>query len=624
MAFEDDDTAEETGEAHSACASIVEAAWAAALTAGVQRELGLPGQKVVILIVPDATWVKAVGRRISGGDLLGEGWSAILREASSKSRDDSGAGDLVKYLERGRNVVGIAPAAAMLPDALVGAADLTIVIASPNAEVVGGAIRRFLGRKTAPKAIDADTLDLHALAATFRPGSAKAIVDRISRIVGGTTGQKASYDVPPLEGAIEFGDARTWGLAVARDMNQFLQGRLPWSEIEASVILHSIPGLGKTTFASSLARHIEGATFIPTSISELFASSPGYLDSVIKAMREVYRSAEASVPAIILWDEVDALPSRVGLDSRSASWWTSVITDFMLMAALPRPGVIQIAATNFLEKVDPALRRPGRFGRAIEMLPPGSDGIVSMFRFQLRGELADVDLSALGQMAAGSTAADVMAIVRRAKGIARAADRSLSADDLMEAVVGPVTVAPADLNRITHHEAGHAVVGLALGNDDLTSIQVGGTDGGLGSTRHRRRSDLETRETIEARVTMMLGGRAAELVIFGSISSGSNGDLTEATAQIAAVHAALGLGDTLTTFDDPDVRRGWLPSPLRAVIEGELRRLQDRAVKTVRTHRRAVEEMARVLAERRHLTGDAARQIFADNAPPSRRDRRLP
>lgn len=627
MAYEhdDDDTVEEVGEARTARASIVEAAWAAALTTEIRRALGLSGQKVAVLIVPDSTWVKAIAGRIDGEDFLGAGWSPIQREAHPKNRDaDAGAGDLVRYLEKGRNVVGIAPAAAMLPNALVAAADLTIVIARPNADVVGDAIRRFLGRKTKSMAIGSGALDLHALAAAFRPGSVQAIVDRIARAAGDARGEKPSYDVPRLEEAIEFGEARTWGLAVAADVTKFLNsgGRFDWSEIEASVILHSIPGLGKTTFASSLARHIDGATLIKTSISELFASSPGYLDSVIKALREVYRSAEASIPAVILWDEVDALPSRAGLDSRSASWWTSVITDFMLMTALPRPGVIQIAATNYLEKVDPALRRPGRFGRAIEMHPPNADGIVSMARFQLRGDLANADLSDIGQLAAGSTAADVMAIVRRARGIARAADRPLRADDLTEAVVGPVTVAPADLERITCHEAGHAVVGLALSIDVLTSLRIGGADGALGSTLHRRRNELETRETIEARVTMMLGGRAAELVCFGSISSGSNGDLVGATAQIAAVHASLGLGDTLSAFDDPDLRRGWLPSPLRAVVEAELRRLQDLAVTTVRTHRRAIEAIAEALARRRHLTGDAARRIFADNPPHAPRARR--
>jgi len=508
----------------------------------------------------------------------------------------------------------VAPTASMLPQALTTAVDVVITIARPDERVVGRAIRSFLDQRTAPSpGVGAGSLDLLQLAATFRKGSAAAIVRRIADANGVAAGP-AGDRVPDLETAVEFGAAREWGLAVAKDVNLFLRRKLPWSAIDANLLLFSKPGLGKTTFAQALSQHMN-ATLIQTSISELFASSPGYLDSVIKQLRDTYQKAESRTPTIILWDEVDALPSRVGLDSRSASFWTSVITDFMLAVATIRPGVVQIACSNFADRIDPALLRPGRFGRRIELLPPDAAGVISMARFQLAGELVGADITEFGELAAGSTAAEVMDMVKRARAVARQDGRVLRADDLITAATPPYDAAPEDVRRICLHEAGHAVVGVVLGTDQVEWLCIGGADGGLGATRLRRNPRLDTRATIEARVVMMLAGRAAELVCLGDICAGSHGDLQSATAQVTAIHAALGLGENLSIYADRDIDQGWLGPQLRAAIESDLRRLHDKAVMVVRKHRTAVEAVAAALAERRHLSGKAARAIIAANPP---------
>lgn len=620
MAFQDDETDDVRDSSRTARGCIVEAAWKVARTEEVARALALPGQKVAIMTVPDLTWVRPVAARL--GDLMGEGWVAIERDVKPRVREagDLGDRDLVAHLARGKNVVGIAPSAAILPRALLASADLTIAVERPDERVMCEAIRSFLDLGKLPKhAAAAGSLDLHCLAACFRPGSARAIVERIARAAargGGATFEGGR--VPDLSTAVEFGAAREWGLAVARDVKLYQTGGLPWSSVidGGAAILHSAPGLGKTTYAASLARHM-GATLILTSISELFASSPGYLDSVIKQLRESYQRAEANVPTILMFDEVDALPSRVGLDSRSASWWTSLITEFMLLVAAPHPGVVQLAATNFLDRVDPALLRPGRFGRTIELVRPDAAGIESMTRFQLAGELASVDLSDFCGLAAGATAADIMSIVKRARAIARDAGRDLIADDLVAAAAPKSDAPPDDMRRITIHEAGHAVAGLVLDVDDLVSVRAGnGIDGELGATLHRRRGRLDTRATMEDRAVVTLAGRAAELVcLAGEMGSGSGGDLVSATESIVAVHGLLGLGDNLAVFDTDDVR---VDRELRAVVESEMRRLQVRAIALVRTHRAAVEAVATALAERRLLTGAAARAIFAAHPPTPR------
>jgi cell division protease FtsH len=624
MAYHDDDFDESTThgalDRPTALARIIDAAWNAALTPDAAASLNREGQKTAVIVVPDPSWVRPLARRIDG--LLGSGWARLEREGSKRLQDRSDVGndEIVHDLAKGRNVVGIAHNASILPAALVASADINIELKRPNADVVATAIRNYLGRKSLPSGVPAATsLDLMELAACFRLGSAKAIVERIDRAQGSKVARFGD-DIPDLRTATEYGAARDWGLALAADIREFQRpgSKLAWGEIECNALLHSKPGLGKTTFCAALARNL-GAHFISTSISDMFANSPGYLDSIIKELRGIYQQAEAnSGVTVIMFDEVDALPTRVGLDSRSASWWTAVITEVLLLTAKVRPNVVQIACTNFIEKVDPALRRPGRFGRVIEMLPPGPEGIVSMARFHLRGELADADLSMFGQIATGMTAAEVMAAVRTARGTARAENRALRVGDLIDALVPQINnFSENDLSRITLHEAGHATVGLALAVDELCSVQIGGGHG-MGSTQHRRRNELETRQDIEDRVTMMLAGRAAEAEFLSDIADGSNGDLRGATVLVASVHAALGLGQMMISVGSGDLDDEVRLNPaLRKFIEADLSRLQERANAIVRDHRQVVEEMASALAKRRHLTGDEARQIFAKFAPKS-------
>ncbi len=614
MDFDDEQNEGSLLPGRSPVSCIIDAAWSAALTPDISQALASDDQKIVIVTVPDQEWVRALDFRVKR--LLGIGWATFARDGSHRSRDKSevGSDDVVIKLTGGQNVVGIAVAVSILPAALVAAADIRIEIRRPDARVVGQAIAKFLGRRTPYRcSADPGSLDLFSLAACFRKGTARAIDERISRAQAGSI-EGRGETAPALSTAIEYGAARDWGLAVVQDMASYHAGTLPWSAVESSVLIASGPGIGKTTFARSLSNAIPNCTLVATSISELFAGSPGYLDSVIKAMRETYARAEMSVPAVILWDEIDALPSRVGLDSRSASWWTSVITDFMMMVAVPRPGVIQIAATNFADRVDPALRRPGRFGRTIELEPPGPLGVESMARHQLAGDLAGADLALFGQVAEGSTAAEVMQIVRRARGTARTAGRDLQLDDLIDAVTPPLDVTPEDARRITIHEAGHAVVSVALGVDELVGLQIGGS--GLGSTKHKHGNELDTRQSIENRVVMTLAGRAAELVCIGDISSGSNRDLVNAVRAVSAVHAALGLGDRLYAVTEDELEREMTLDPvLRGVVEQDLQRLHERAIDVVRTHRFAVEKVAAALAERRHLTGDQTRAIFQECLP---------
>ncbi|MCW3062642.1 MAG: hypothetical protein JWQ02_4463, partial [Capsulimonas sp.] len=422
----------------------------------------------------------------------------------------------------------------------------------------------------------------------------------------------ADENIGDLQLAVEYGAARDWGLALANDLKLHISGLLPWHEIDHSAIIFGPPGLGKTTYARMLARHM-GANLVITSIADLFSDGPGYLDTVIKNLDSTYKRAEEAKPSLVVWDELEALPSRVGLDSRSASWWTSVITKFMLLVSIERPLVAQLGITNFIDKIDPALKRPGRFGTIIELTQPDEAGIASILRSQLREDLPGADLTHISRVAADRTAAQLMDCVRKARRLARTAGRPLRLADLQDALIPPDAMPAANLRHISVHEAGHVCVSLALGFDEVLHAAIGGRAGAHGQTIMRPGPELESVAALEARVTVMLAGRAAEIVVIGGNPVvGSSSDLEDATIIVGEMIMAEGLGGFLVNIADRKDVRAVLRSDriLRAEVETRLQRLSSRAFEILNRRRVAVEAIAAVLAARRFVSGEEARRIL--------------
>jgi cell division protease FtsH len=223
----------------------------------------------------------------------------------------------------------------------------------------------------------------------------------------------------------------------------------------------------------------------------------------------------------------------------------------MLAIESAGPGVIILGATNNISAVDAALLRPGRLDRTIELKRPGHAGIVNILRHHLDGALASADLTDVGHLLAGSTAAEIMMAARAARRIARNANRELKPDDLFQAVAPIEDIEPAALMRISLHEAAHAVASIAVPAGFLQRCSIGRQGGSPGRTIIRgETADLSTRDSIERRAVATLAGRAAEkLLLRGSIALGSGGDdssdLALVTRHVASIHASTGLGSTL-------------------------------------------------------------------------------
>ncbi|MFJ5489510.1 AAA family ATPase, partial [Hansschlegelia beijingensis] len=204
-----------------------------------------------------------------------------------------------------------------------------------------------------------------------------------------------------------------------------------------SMLLHGAPGTGKTMLARSIARTL-GLPIVTTSVSEWFARTEGNLGDVAKAAQTFFDRLTAAAPAIGFLDELDALPDRDRLSDRGRDWWTPVITGVLLMidrVRAERPSVILIGATNHIDRLDEALKRPGRFDRHIEIRPPETvEELSEVLRHHLGHDLGDRDVTRAARLGLGATGADAEAWVKQARQRARAASRSMTLADLIDVI----------------------------------------------------------------------------------------------------------------------------------------------------------------------------------------------
>jgi cell division protease FtsH len=573
----------------------------------------------IVVRVPSPAWVKPVEDAI---EILDRTLLIFARDGSSKAvhKADVGNDEVGKHLSEGRSVMGIASSLAILPKALIVAADISIEIKA-EPDILADAVSRFVGGTQAGEAVDGlASLDFHDIVSAFRAGSSAADVYARLRKTASRLSQPRGDGLPRLADAVEYGRAREWGLTLCREFEDYRFNRLAWRDLSANCVFAGETGQGKTYFARILANEL-GIPLIATSISEMFATSAGFLDSVVKAVRETFARAEASAPCALLLDEYDALPSRVNLDGRSSSWWTPVVAEFLLCldsaVSGERAGLCVWAATNHVEKIDPALLRPGRLDRVIRFAAPGPDGIASILRHQLGSDLTGIDLAPLGQIGIGRSPAEIASAVKSARSAARHAQRVLEYDDLVDALAPRADMDEETLRRVGTHEAGHVVVALALDVDEVVAASIAQTSDSFGQTVMRRRGGIETRATIEDRVCANLGGRAAELVVCGDCSANASSDLATATDAMASLHVSMGLGGGLAYLGDAKAAAAMLRVDriLRDTVNADLARLQARAVDIVRTHRAALDGITAALVERRHLSGDRLLAIF--RSPPT-------
>ncbi|MER2292044.1 AAA family ATPase [Methylobacterium brachiatum] len=591
------------------------------LTPGLRRALRAGEPIVVAVAVPGPAWVAPVDGVIaaaSGGQA--RRLTQASRPRASAARDPDR--EAVDLLAEGRPVVAIAPDAAWLAPTLAAAADHALTVPPLDARLVTRAIAIWCGRRPrraiAPE--DLAGLDLLDVAGALRPGSSPgACAARLRRASRARLGPAQGGAAPPLAELAGYGPAHGWATALVSDIARVRRGEMRASLLEGAV-LFGIPGTGKTTFARALAAEA-GVPFVTTSVAEWFTGSSGHLDGVVKSAASFFDAlgvaAKANGTAVGFLDELDALPNRSRLSDRGADWWLPVITFVLLrVEEVRRAGVVLLAATNDLSRVDAALLRPGRFDRQFEIGPPDADARLAILRVHLGDDLRDADLAPAIRLSEGATGAVLAGYVRAARRRAQGEGRALALGDLL-AELTPADPRPIEQRRaVALHEAGHALVAHRLGQDVVeVTLRVGPRHEGV--TVIRFRDPTPDRAALERRVLGLLAGRAADVRLGVGAHAGASADLSAATALLAAVHASFGLGGRLSARVEQAGALALMRAdpPLADLVEADLRRLEAEAARRVWADRAAIRALAEALLAEPVQTGAEVAAIAAAHPP---------
>src|SRR2546421_1140322 len=313
------------------------------------------------------------------------------------------------------------------------------------------------------------------------------------------------------------------------------------AKVPKGILLHGPPGTGKTLLAKAVA-HESGARFYSQSAASFIEMFAGLGAARI---RRLFRIARKNAPAIVFIDELDAVGGHRGMDISGERDQTLNQLLVEMDGFSARKDVVVIAASNLLEKLDPALLRPGRFDRQIFVSPPDVGGRERILNVHSRNKPLsdDVDFKLLARQTAGLTGADLANICNEAAIFAARRGASEVAlqdfDGALERVVAGMqsrrTLTDHEKRVIAYHEAGHALCGELLPSvDRVHRISIVPRGRALGYTLNLPEEDryLKTREELIDFMTMLLGGRAAEQLVFGSITTGAADDLKR-VAEIA-------------------------------------------------------------------------------------------
>ncbi|MEO8879380.1 MAG: AAA family ATPase [Gemmatimonadaceae bacterium] len=390
------------------------------------------------------------------------------------------------------------------------------------------------------------------------------------------------------------------------------------------VLLVGPPGTGKTL----LARAVAGEAGCPVIVAAGSDFNEMYVGIGSRRVRQLAKQARDAAPCIVFIDEFDSLGGRRGRPNRSGEEEVTLNQLLVEMDGMAgNNGVVWMAATNREDMLDPAVRRPGRFDRIVEVpLPTAADRLEILKIHASRSKLAkDVDLERLSQLTVGHSGAELANLLNEAAIIAvqdtgdvitnahveQARDRIL-----LGRVRSGMVINDQERRLIALHESGHAIVGMvACPEDRLHKITIEPRGRSLGAAHFSPEADrhLHPRRYLEGIIAKALGGRAAELVFLGpdAVTTGAGSDLVQATGIARRMVAEFGMSDAIGLVSaDPQAQGGQVSGQLQGEIDMAIRTLMTtqavRAETIVRQHRDAVEALATALLAREVLSAEEA------------------
>ncbi|MFQ5936090.1 MAG: ATP-dependent zinc metalloprotease FtsH [Acidiferrobacterales bacterium] len=422
-------------------------------------------------------------------------------------------------------------------------------------------------------------------------------------------------------------------------------GRLG-AHIPKGILLVGPPGTGKTLLARAVAGEA-AVPFFSISGSEFVEMFVGVGAARV---RDLFEQARKAAPAIIFIDELDALGRARGIGPMSGGHDEKEQTLNQLLAELdgfdPQTGIVLLAATNRPEILDPALLRAGRFDRQVLVDRPDKLGRIAILEVHLKKVqlAADVDPEKIAALTPGFSGADLANLVNEAALLAtrRAADAINMADftAAVERIVAGLEkknrlLNPHERKVVAFHEMGHALVAMALpGTDPVHKISIIPRGiGALGYTIQRPTEDryLMTQEELTNKMAVLLGGRAAEMLVFGEISTGAADDLDKATDIARNMVTRFGMSERLGQMTYEEQRQSFLGQPINGMsqrnyseetareIDCAVRELTDtarnNALQILKTYRAQLDRGAELLLEKETLHEDDLAQLMPSVEP---------
>jgi cell division protease FtsH len=395
------------------------------------------------------------------------------------------------------------------------------------------------------------------------------------------------------------------------------------ARIPHGVLLFGPPGTGKTLLARAVAGEAQAA-FFSIAASEFIEAIVGVGASRV---RDLFAKAKESVPSIIFIDELDAIGrSRqgsagiTGANDEREQTLDQILTE--MDGFEPTEAVVVIGATNRPEILDAALLRPGRFDRRVAVQPPDKTGRLKILQVHTRSiPLADdVDLEALAATTPGMVGADLANLANEAALLAarRDHDKVQMADftDALEKILlgseRGIILSREDRERTAYHESGHALVGMLTPEaDPVRKVSIIPRGQALGVTLSTPDADRVSysREELEAKIKVSLGGRAAEEVVYGKITTGAESDLQQLTQIARQMVGRWGMSEKLgpIVLLPSDGQGPLLPGASEAspqtewLIDEEVRRIVDDAhaevTRVLTEHRKQLDSLTHALLE---------------------------